>query len=772
VTGFAQKLIDTGTRSFAWRLVQGALFWKYTVLFIAMMSLALLTDNVVGIWFTFRLHQSSLIEIQREQAESAAAKITHFIEEIQSQLGWTTYLLGATPTAAQREFDGLRLLRQAPPVAELTVIDHTGRELLSLSRQAMNHIDRHADFSSDERFKAAVALKVYSGPVYFRRGTEPFMTVAVSDARPNAGVSMADVNLTSIWDVVRQIRVGRNGRAYVVDEQGRLIAHPDISLVLRNTDLSQLPQVRSAGEKAQASDGKVTHAAFDLYGEPVLTAHAAVPGLNWLVFVELPASEANEALYAALMRTGIIVLAGLILAVLAALFLAHRMVTPIRALSTGAALIGAGALGHRIHIDTRDELEALGNQFNDMAEKLQGSYATLERKVDERTHQLKAANLAKSRFLASASHDLRQPLHALNLFVAQLRLEAREAEKERLAEQIETAVSNMNELFSALLDISKLDSGALSATIADIPISGIFARIEATFATAAQAKKLRFRVVPSSLWIRSDPLLLERVLLNLVSNAIRYTRRGGVVVGCRRAGGLVRIDVCDSGIGIPRDQQDKIFHEFYRGADADKDDGNGLGLGLAIVDRLCALLENPLGFASVPGKGSRFSVSVPIVEATVERFRLPQVATPALDPLAGKVIVVIDDDPLVLAGTSNLLRAWGCRVVAAESLSEALTSFGRNSPDLIISDFHLDQGLSGMDAIKGIREAVDADVPAFLVTGDILPDRLHEARIAGFHLLHKPVSPMALRAMISRLLLAARGKDSEGAAITVGESAG
>ncbi len=255
----------------------------------------------------------------------------------------------------------------------------------------------------------------------------------------------------------------------------------------------------------------------------------------------------------------------------------------------------------------------LGEQFNRMATQLQGSYATLERKVEDRTHQLQVANLAKSRFLAAASHDLRQPLHALNLFVAQLRNETDRAERDRIAGRIDLAVGNMNELFNALLDISRLDAGALNASLSDFPVRNILRHIEATFAATAREKGLVLRVAPSSAWIRSDPILLERVLLNLVSNAIRYTPKGGIVLGCRHVGDRLRIDVCDSGLGIPKDQQCNIFGEFYQIAAPDQGQRDGLGLGLAIVERLCTLLKHPIGVDSTPGKGSRFHVTVPMV---------------------------------------------------------------------------------------------------------------------------------------------------------------
>ncbi len=340
----------------------------------------------------------------------------------------------------------------------------------------------------------------------------------------------------------------------------------------------------------------------------------------------------------------------------------------------------------------------------------------------------------------------------MNLFVAQLRAETDQAERNRLAVRIEAAVANMNELFNALLDISRLDAGALNASISEFPVNSILKSIETTFAAAAREKGLRLRMVPSSAWVRSDAILLERILLNLVSNAVNYTPAGGVVFGCRRAGNRLRIEVCDSGIGIPEDQQRNIFGEFYRIATTERDRPDGLGLGLAIVERLCKLLDHPIRLATNPGKGSRFYVSVPMVPRRVSFVGPPTTVAATMDPLRDKLIVVIDDDALVLDGTGGLLKSWGCRVVTAESDQDALASLDRNRPDLVISDFRLKDGRTGIDAVAQLRNAFDPTIPAFLISGDILPERLHEAQASGHHLLHKPVGPMTLRTMISRLL--------------------
>jgi len=369
------------------------LFTKYVALFVAVVCVALLSNGIFDVFFYYQEHKASLIRIQREQAEAAAAKIGQFIKEIESQLGWTTQLPWSAGSIEQRRFDALRLLRQVPAITELAQLDATGKERLRVSRLAMDVVASGADLSNDPKFTEAVAHKVYYGPVYFRRESEPYMTLAIAGTRRDAGVSVAEVNLKLIWDVVSQIKVGERGHAYVVDAQGRLIAHPDISLVLRNTDMSKLAQVRAARASASGAGAgdnapETVQESENIEGRKVLTAYAPVAPLGWLMFVELPAEEAYAPLYAALQRLGFVLLGALGFAVLAGMFLAGRMVGPIQALQAGAARIGRGDLSQRITIKTGDELEGLADQFNDMAGQLQESYAGLEKKVEQRTHEL------------------------------------------------------------------------------------------------------------------------------------------------------------------------------------------------------------------------------------------------------------------------------------------------------------------------------------------------------------------------------------------------
>jgi signal transduction histidine kinase/ActR/RegA family two-component response regulator len=734
--------------------VRRGLFLKYVGMFLAVVCVGLAINGASDIWFSYQEQKALLFRLQRAQARTAAEKIGQFLNEITAGLAWETQLTWNDGTINEWQFDAVRLLHQVPALTEIVQIDPSGHEQFRMSRQAPDVVASHADRSQEPAFVEAMAHKIYYGPVTFIEESQPSMIVAMAGTRPEYGVIVGRVNLTFIWDVVSQIQVGKRGQAYVVDEAARLIAHPDISEVLRKTEMSRFPQVqaaRAAGAKDLQDEPLI---GVDIKGRQVLSASAAVTPPGWIVFTDLPLDEAYAPLYESAYRSGVLVLGALGLAFLAGLALARRMIVPIRALQDGAARVGSGDLAHRISIQTGDELQALGDQFNTMAARLQESHATLEGKVEERTRQLEAANLAKSRFLAAASHDLRQPLHAVGLFVAQLHSRLRVNERRHVVRRIETALAAMNELFSSLLDISKLDTGGTTLNLTAFPITQLLGRVETTFAEAAREKGLTFHVRRSALWVKSDFFLLERVVFNLISNAIRYTAKGGLLVGCRQRGDDLRIEVWDTGAGIPSDQHEKIFGEFYRLSEPDRDRRTGLGLGLAIVDRACRLLDHRVEVKSVPGKGSCFAVTVPITAAQEKAAVTPAVIRGPIDRSTGKLVLVIDNDPLVLEGMGGILRSWGCQVVTAESDSKAIEALREinRQPDLIISDFHLSDGRSGLEAIEQVRGALASDIPAFLISGDTNPKVLSDAKARGLYLLHKPVDPMALRAMFNQAI--------------------
>jgi GAF domain-containing protein/HAMP domain-containing protein len=366
------------------------LFAKYAAALVGLVSLVLLINGSLDVWLSYDEARDAAIRLQREKADAAAQRIEEFIAEIEKQIGWTTATQWASSPIEQRRFDFGRLQRQVPAITELIQLDGQGHEQLKVSRLSMDVAGGGVDYSADPRFTEALAKKVWFGPVYFRKESEPYMTMAVAQSGRNAGVTVAEVNLKLIWDVITAIKIGKTGYAYVVDDKGRLIAHPDISRVLRNTDLSALPQVATARGTPGAS-AEPAAIVRNLDGHRVLSASAAIPRLGWLVFVEQPIGKALAPLYTTVLNTGLLLLLGLAVATLAGLLLARRMTGPIRELDAGAARIGAGALDHRIAVHSGDELEELAERFNTMAADLQSSYADLEKKVEDRTAELKEA---------------------------------------------------------------------------------------------------------------------------------------------------------------------------------------------------------------------------------------------------------------------------------------------------------------------------------------------------------------------------------------------
>jgi signal transduction histidine kinase len=368
------------------------------------------------------------------------------------------------------------------------------------------------------------------------------------------------------------------------------------------------------------------------------------------------------------------------------------------------------------------------------------------------------ANLSKTRFLAAASHDILQPLNAAHLSVSALAEVQKDEEGRKLVRQVERSLETMEDLLHTLLDISKLDAGVVEPEISDVSLEQLFSSLKSDFQPLAAQKGLKLKFHSGNAVVRSDRTLLRRILQNIVSNAIRYTRAGGVLIGIRHRGDMIRIDVVDTGCGIPEDQHEAVFEEFHRGttsADADLS-GGGLGLGLSIVRRMTGALGHPIAFSSIVGRGTVFHLDVPM--AAVALTDAPALAAEPERPrgygLFGTRVLLIENDIEVLEAMTALLERWQCTVKTATSTAQALEALGDTDwiPDIVIADQHLDDGDLGSATIAEVRDFLGRGVPALIVTGDTTEAVARAAREAGVELMRKPLKPAQLRALLAHLL--------------------
>ncbi|PHM20994.1 MAG: hybrid sensor histidine kinase/response regulator [Curvibacter sp. PD_MW3] len=458
-----------------------------------------------------------------------------------------------------------------------------------------------------------------------------------------------------------------------------------------------------------------------------------------------------------------VTLGGLLLGGFLAVRIGQGVIDPILRVSDMIERLGRGELSARGEVLPNDPLRDLQQGLNQMAERLEHGRDELEQRVDlatlalrEKKEEAETATLAKSRFLAAASHDLRQPTHALGMFVARLAQLPHDAETRHLIVNLEASVRAMQDLLDSLLDISRLDADAIKVHLQAFPIMELLEPLRGGLSPVAAEKGLRLRVRPCEAWVLSDPILLSRILLNLVSNALRYTRHGGVLLACRpsRDGNHLRIEVWDSGIGIAPEHQQDIFKEFFQLANPERDRSKGLGLGLHIVDRTAKLLGHPLRLTSVPGRGTRFSIEVPTTapSARAAKTSAPSDALSA-GGLDGLQVLVIEDDRASAQALSGLLTSWGCTVVTVEDLQGALSAVSATfMPQVILSDYRLRDRATGVDTLSRLRAALGRPVPACLMSGDTDPSLMQVCRDAGVPLLHKPVRPAKLRTLLRRLV--------------------
>lgn len=653
-------------RAVAGALVPSGLARRFARALVGLVAIALLANGAVNMWLSYKEATTSAVRVQREKALAAAERVAQFVGEIENQMGWTTRAEWARIGVEQRRYDLIRLLRQTPAISDVLFIDGDGREQLRLSRLEPDVVGGGADLSADPRFTQAIADRVWYGPVYFQRGSEPYMTLSIAHAGRKPGVTSVNVNLKLIWDAITAIRVGVEGYAYVTDSAGRLVAHPDMSLVLRATDLSHLPQVARAVQNAHgAGDGVTPETVVGPDGRSVLSANASIPRLGWLVFVELPRREVLAPVLATLSQTLVLLSASVLLALLLGGWLARRMVVPIRQLQAGAQRLGEGDLAQRIPIASTDEIGALAQRFNVMAERVQEAQEMLETKVADRTHalarsleDLRAAQdrLIQTEKLASLgqltagiAHEIKNPLNFVNNF-ADLSVELLQELEDalsavgpslqpKLREEVAEVAVMLRDNLARIVQHGRRADSIVKNMLAHSREGGgernmvdLNAFVEEALNLAyhgARAEKPGFNIElqkaldPAVGQVELYPHEFSRVLLNLFGNGFYAAHRKGLddapggfqpmlSVTTRALPNRVEIRVRDNGGGISDAVKARIFEPFF----TTKPAGEGTGLGLSLShDIVVKQHGGSIDVVTKPSEFTEFVVTLPGIGA-------------------------------------------------------------------------------------------------------------------------------------------------------------
>ena len=776
---------------------RGRLVRDYFLISVVLIGGGLITSGLVEIYYRYHENRDQLGQLQKEIAAGAAFKIEHFVQEIHNVLKGATKSRDIAPKGLTPEFrfELEKLLLIAPAVTEAIALNENGIIQVQASRLRTVLPDAKKDLSSAVPFKVARQGKSYFGPVYFVRGSEPYMTIAVPIERfagDVIGVLQAEVNLKYIGDVVSSITIGKAGYAYAVSRSGELIAHPDISLVLQRRNVRDLAVVKGAFVDTSRTSGASTIAA-NIQGKEVLSSFALIRDFDWAVIVERPLEEAYEALYASMLRTSVLALIGLGMALFASYFLARRVIRPVRVLSEGVERIGAGDLGYQLNLKTGDEIEVLADQFNKMTSQLQESYVNLEHKVEDRTReltesleqqtatseilgviassptdiqpvldvvaeraarlcdaddaiifrvvgdhhqrvakygsipapdfpvpitrgfpggraivdrqtihihdietlidteysdvkpiqkeigqrtvlatpllregiaigaivirrlyvllfsdkqiallktfadqaviaienvrlfqeleekndQLEAANKHKSQFLANVSHELRTPLNSIigftRLVLRKTEGQIEKLQKENLQKVLISSEHLLN-LINGLLDLAKIESGKMEAYVETFKLDDIMRMATTTVEPMLKNGRVKLitEIAPDLPPLKTDRDKLKQSVLNLLSNAVKFTEKGEIKVAAWRDNGSLKLTVSDTGIGMKREALDLIFDEFRQADMSSTRRYGGTGLGLAIVRRFINLLGGEIAVESEEGKGSKFTITMPM----------------------------------------------------------------------------------------------------------------------------------------------------------------
>jgi signal transduction histidine kinase/CheY-like chemotaxis protein len=726
--------------------------------------------------FGFRQAREQMASRQAVLARAAANEIEAYLDNVAAGLRQVQALPWGTDGFGddRRREELHRLLALHPALIEVRDLDARGQERLFVSRTAL---DRRGGAAPSAPGTGNGPALGYGAPRFDDEGVP---NVGLTLALTGVGAAThATINLRFLAEVVSSLRTDDGSRIYVVDADGLLIAHPEPTLVLKQMTAQTHSPVAATRQvlarQAGASGVEVTSVtATDgpgLTGEDSVTTALPLGRTGWLALVEQSRDAALAPALATLWRMFWLALAGGGVALAVGWWWAKRMSAPISRLRAATAQLAAGQWHASARVDTGDEIEALAEDFESMARRLQDSYRELEAKVEARTLELRQrrdeaerANAAKTRFLAAASHDLRQPMHAIGLLIGLLRARVAEPAAQSLAEKAQQASCTMESLFGTLLDISRLDAGTVSVREETVRLADTLERAVTAYAPLAAAKGVALRARATALCVRTDAALLDRIVGNLVVNAIRYTECGGVLLACRARDGRAVVSVFDTGIGIAPEHAALIFEEFVRINPTTAGD-EGLGLGLSIVRRTADLLGLTVNVASRLGRGSRFDV---VLGAPVSAAPLASATAPlAIDHtrLRGLFVLAVDDDAESLRASAALLEQAGCLVATASDGESALAEARRHlrAPDLLLTDLRFggpraldgNAGDNGLNLIGRLRAQLGETIPAVLLTADT---DCTGAGVDALTVLHKPAG---MQAMLHALTQAAAGRGTD-----------
>ena len=593
--------------------MKGSLFRKYASVLMLFVGIALIAGGAAEVAFNYAETRAQVELRQGVEARAAAARIRDYLRSLETEVREMTDLPWGTLDPRLRLEEFRRQLKLVPAIAELRSVDSNAREQLHVSRVEPDEIASGKPVENRPAFIAARRDGVHYGGTYFKDGSEPYITIAVRDDGTDDRVTMAEVNLKFVGELIREIRFGAHGRAFVIDRENHLVAHPDIRHVLRKTVVT--------GFAPEVEPGAIAHPVSqtldDFDNVRVLATYAPVGVAGWWVFVEQPTDEAFAPVYASIVRTVILFVAGIVLALGAAYVLAQRLSQPILAVQQGAARLGAGDLRTRIDVRTGDEVEALANEFNLMASELQEVYSGLEKKVAEKTAELEAANRHKSEFLANMSHELRTPLNAIIGFSEALKermfgeLNPKQLEYVR---DIYGSGQHLLSLINDILDLSKVEAGYMALDLQEFDVPAAIKNCCTLIRERVMRQRLHFEctIDPSITKWPADERKFKQVILNLLSNAVKFTPSGGSVeLRAKIEDDWLVVSVRDTGIGISPEDRAAIFKEFHQVRIAGTAKHEGTGLGLPLSRRLVELHHGTLVVESEAGRGSTFTARFP-----------------------------------------------------------------------------------------------------------------------------------------------------------------